>query len=204
MNPEGTDTGFPVAGIILAAGLSVRMGKAKLGLPFRGKPLVEHVTLAAAASTLSPVFAVLGENAETLSAGVDFGTVSVVVNPDSRSGRASSLIRGLAQVPQSHAGVMVLLGDQPLITSGIIDTLVAAFRRYPDHWIAPVYKGRRGNPVIIPRRWFNDLRKLPGDSGPRKLLSCPGLRLHLVAIDDPAVLMDVDTIEDYKQLKLLE
>jgi molybdenum cofactor cytidylyltransferase len=204
MNPEGTDTGFPAAGIILAAGLSVRMGKSKLDLPFRGRPLVEHVIRAAAASILSPVIAVLGENAETLAAAADFSTALVVINPDSHTGRASSLIRGLAQVPQSHAGIMVLLGDQPLVTSGIIDTLAAAFQRYPGHWIAPVYKGRRGNPVIIPRRWFNHLRSLTGDSGPRKLLSCPGLRLHLVAIDDPAVLTDVDTIEDYKQLELLE
>lgn len=203
MNSEGIDTGLPLAGIILAAGFSVRMGKAKLGLPFRGKPLVEHVVRAATMSTLSPVIVVLGGNAETLTAAVDFGTASVIVNFESRTGRASSLIRGIAQVPQSHAGIMVLLGDQPLVTSGIIDTLAATFQRYPDHWIAPIYRGRRGNPVIIPRRWFNHLCTLTGDSGPRKLLSCPGLRLRLVAIDDPAVLMDVDTIEDYKQLKLL-
>ncbi len=192
-----------VAGVVLAAGLSERMGRCKLSLPFRAKPLLAHAVAAAAASALSPLVVVLGEDTRHLRDRLDFGRARPVVNADSRSGRASSLKTGLQHVPADRAGVMVLLGDQPLVTAGLIDTLLAAFARRPDHWVAPVYRGRRGNPVIIPRRWFPDLLTLTGDRGPRRLLSSPGLRLHLVPVDDPAVVIDVDTAQDYERLNLL-
>lgn len=194
----------PVAGIVLAAGLSERMGRCKLSLPLGGTPLLAHVVLAAAASLLSPLIVVLGEDAPHLRESIDFCRAAVVINPDSRSGRASSLKTGLQLVPPDRAGIMVLLGDQPLVTAGLIDTLLAAFVRHPDHWVAPVYRGRRGNPVIIPRRWFKELLTLSGDRSPRRLLSRPDLRLHLVTVDDPAVVTDVDTPADYEKLKSLE
>ena len=193
--------GPPVAGIVLAAGLSERMGSCKLSLPLRGRPLLAHVVQAAAATRLSPLIVVLGEDAPHLKNKIDFGRATLAVNPDSRSGRASSLKVGLRRLPPDCAGVMVLLGDQPLVTAGLIGTLLSAFARHPDRWVAPLYRGRRGNPVIIPRRWFRDLFTLTGDQGPRRLLSSPGLRLHLVEVDDPAVVMDVDTPEDYERLR---
>ncbi len=193
-----------VAGIVLAAGLSERMGRCKLALPFRAKPLLAHVVTAAAGSHLSPLIVVLGEDAPQLKESIDFGGARVRVNPHSRTGRASSLKTGLQQVPPECAGAMVLLGDQPLVTAGLINTLLASFRRHPEQWVAPVYRGRRGNPVVIPRRWFPDLLTLAGDQGPRRLLSSPGLRLHLVEVDDPAVVIDVDTPEDYQALKSVQ
>ncbi len=189
-----------MAGIVLAAGLSQRMGECKLALPLRGKPLLAHVVAAAAASHLSPLVVVLGEDAPHLKNSIDFGRAAVVVNPHSRSGRASSLNTGLQRVPPDCAGVMVLLGDQPLVTASLIDTLLSAFARHPGQWVAPLYRGRRGNPVVIPRRWFPDLLTLTGDQGPRYLLSSPGPRLHLVPVDDPAGVIDVDTAEDYERL----
>jgi len=200
MNPERPHGASPVAGIVLAAGVSQRMGRCKLALPFRDKPLLAHVVRAATAATLSPVIVVLGDDAPRLKDRIDFGRATVAVNPHSRTGRASSLKKGLQQVSPDRAGIMVLLGDQPLVTASLIDTLLAAFHRFPDYWIAPVYRGRRGNPVIIPRHWFQDLLTLTGDQGPRRLLSSPGLRLHLVTVDDPAVVIDVDTAEDYERL----
>jgi molybdenum cofactor cytidylyltransferase len=201
MNPERPHGASPVAGIVLAAGLSQRMGGCKLALPFRGKTLLAHVVRAATAATLSPVIVVLGDDAPQLNGRIDFGRATVVVNPESRTGRASSLKKGLQQVSPDRAGIMVLLGDQPLVTAGLIDSLLSAFGRHPDHWVAPVYHGRRGNPVIIPRRWFQDLLSLTDDQGPRRLLSSPGLRLHLIPVDVPAVVIDVDTPEDYQALK---
>jgi len=119
-------------------------------------------------------------------------------NPDFASGMASSLGVGLAHATHS-AGALALLADMPGVTSAILDQLIEAFNRAPDCVaVAPVYQGRRGNPVSLGRRLFPRLALLKGDEGARRLLGSTEGVLE-IAVDDRSVLADIDTREDLER-----
>ena len=202
-------TKIKIAGIVLAAGAGRRMGGepgSKLLLPYLGEPLVVHVARKALA-VCDPVVAVTGCNAEavalalreTASAGL-----RIAHAPDWREGQACSLRAGLevlaSEMAEDIAGVLVFLGDQPLVCLETPKALTAMFRDHPRDFVAPRHHGRRGNPVCIPRAWFARIMGLEGDVGARVLLDHPNARLRLVDVDDPGVLRDVDTINDYHEL----
>ncbi len=191
----------PVPGIILAAGKGSRMGENKLLLPFCGKPILQHVIDAARATPLSPLILVLGPDADTIRLDLNLTGLTVIVNPDSiRDGYASSLKVGLSALSKPCMGAMFLLGDQPLVTRKTVKKLLAAFQAEPDRWVAPAYKGQRGNPVITPASWFDKIFSLKGDTGPRHHLKNPSARLKLVVVPDPGVVFDVDTPKNYQRL----
>ncbi len=197
-----------IAGVILAAGAGRRMGGGlggKLLLPYRGAPLVVHV-LRKALAVCDPVVAVTGCNAEAVAQvlreqapGLRFAHA-----PDWRAGQARSLRAGLksleGDMAADIAGVLVFLSDQPLVRMETLETLAASFRDHPEDFVAPRYRGKRGNPVCIPRAWFARVMALEGDVGARPLLDHPDARLRLVDVDDSGVLRDVDTVEDYHEL----
>ncbi len=190
----------PVPGIILAAGRSLRMGKNKLLLPFRGKPILQHVIDAALQSSLSPLILVLGSDSDAIRSQVDSGTAFVIENKDFSRGYGSSLQVGLGALSNPCAGVMFLLGDQPLVTVTTIEKLIMAFQAEPERWVAPSWNGQRGNPVITPASWFDRIFALKGDTGPREHLKDPSARLKLVDVDDRGVVFDIDSPEDYDRL----
>jgi molybdenum cofactor cytidylyltransferase len=189
-----------IPGIILAAGRSQRMGKNKLLLMFRGKPILQHVIDAAQQSSLSPLILVLGANSDAIRSQIDPGTSLVVENPDFVCGYGSSLQVGLKQLSKPCAGAMFLLGDQPLLTTQTIEKLIAAFQEEPERWVAPSWKGQRGNPVITPASWFDRIFALKGDTGPREHLKDPAANLKLINVDDRGVIFDIDSPEDYEHL----
>lgn len=192
---------LPVPGIILAAGKSRRMGDTdKLLLIFEGKPLLQHVIDAAVASALSPVLLVTDGKNNHLLDHISRKNLLVVSNGKSHLGYSTSLQAGLHALPAPCAGVMFLLGDQPLVKSSTIDELIGAFQHCPTCWVAPSYKGKRGNPVITPSGWFAKVHALRGDTGPRKHLNSPEAQLQLVNVDDRGVVFDVDSPEDYSRL----
>ena len=116
-----------IAGVVLAAGTSSRMGRNKLALPLGGKPMVRHVVEAALASGLERVLVVTGHEAEVTEGLLADLPVGFVRNPDYAGGISTSLRAGIAAVPQYCAGAMVLLGDMPGIDAGLIDSTIAAF-----------------------------------------------------------------------------
>lgn len=191
-----------VAGVILAAGMSRRMGRCKPLLPLRGKPLLAHVLAAARASRLAPLCLVLGHRSADIRAAVDQTGLVVVVNDAYAQGQAGSLAMGLRAVENRCQAAMFLLGDQPLITAGLIDTLIDAHRRQDAAITLPTFKGRRGNPVIVAARLFSELERLRGDTGARALFGAHETEILRVAVDDPAVLIDVDGPADYARLGL--
>ena len=114
---------------------------------------------------------------------------------DFATGLASSLQSGVAALPQTVAGALILLADMPRITAASIDRLVAAFEVAEDAPLAVVHDhaGQRGNPVLIGRGLFEALMSLTGDRGARPLLDAAGNGLLEVPVDDAAVLLDIDT-----------
>lgn len=188
-----------VSGVILAAGKGARMGRDKLMMPFRGKPMLQHVIDAARRSSLRDVTVVLPRESE-LEQRLDLTGCEVVVSPRRELGQAESLKAGLGHVKDDADGCMVLLGDQPLITAETLDNLVWAFSQQPECWVAPVQESMRGNPITIPSAWFSKVFELEGDTGARPLLGEPGVALRLVRINEVGPFIDVDTEDQYQRL----
>jgi molybdenum cofactor cytidylyltransferase len=190
-----------VAAIILAAGRSSRMGSHKLLLPYKGRPIVNWVLVAACASQTDPVIIVLGHEAQQVDAALQAERWFLAIhNPWYADGMSTSLRIGLAATPKNADGAIILLGDQPLITPEIIDAMIAESARDPDVIIAASYQGRRGNPVLFPRQYFGELEAITGDEGGRSVLARHPEQVRLVEIDDALAGLDVDTPEEYQTL----
>ncbi|KIL99397.1 CTP:molybdopterin cytidylyltransferase [Paramagnetospirillum magnetotacticum MS-1] len=183
-----------IAGLILAAGRASRMGGDKRLMRVEGRSMLDLAVEAGLRGGLSPVLVVTGPEPQP-----DLGPgVVQVVNADPSRGMASSLAEGVAALPEDAEGVMVLLADMPRVTSAHVAALIAAFR--PDSICVPVFQGRRGNPVLLSRRFFPSMRDLTGDKGARGLIAENALAVIEVAVADDGILIDVDTPEALRAL----
>lgn len=192
-----------VAAIILAAGLSRRMApRNKLLLAdASGVPMAARVADAVLASRARPVVAVLGYQAELVAAALGERTVMTVHAADYASGLSASLRTGIGAMPEDAEAALVCLADMPLVTGAVIDRLIDAYTARGDRpIIVPVHGERRGNPVLWPRRFFNEMMGLSGDSGARSLLQRHANEVREIAVGDAAVLFDVDTPVEAREL----
>jgi len=193
-----------VAGIVLAAGAGRRMGRLKQSLPVRGMSMLETVVDTALASSLHRVVVVLGYHADRLAPLLSNRPVTVVINRDHRDGQASSLQAGLRELtPESDAAIF-LLGDQPLVSRETVDGIVVACQRTNAPIIAPIYGGKRGNPVLFGRELFPLIEDLKGDTGARGILAEHPELVRSLPVADLGILFDVDTEEDYCRLCNME
>ncbi|SIO28982.1 nucleotidyltransferase family protein [Halodesulfovibrio marinisediminis] len=188
-----------ISGIILAAGTSTRMGRDKLSLPFRGKPIVQHVIDAARNSILETVTIVLPEQSD-LEPLLDLDNCKIIYSTERAKGQAESLKAGISSAKSHAQGAMVLLGDLPLISPEVINHLIWAFSQEPHNWVIPMQEGMRGNPITIPSQWFDKVMELEGDTGARPLLATPRLPLRLVKVNEIGPFIDVDTEQQYQML----
>src|SRR5262249_35198921 len=159
------EKGHRVAGIVLAAGRSTRMGGPnKLLEEINGKPLVRIAAEQALASRASPVIVVTGHQKERVERALAGLPVKLVHNPEFAQGLSTSLKAGIAAVPAEADGAVVALGDMPQVGAVLIDRLIGAFA--PERGalvVIPTIEGKRGNPVLWARRFFPDLLKVEGD-----------------------------------------
>ena len=199
---EKTIKGVPgpvcVAATVLAAGSSERMGQLKQLLPVEGQPMVRRVTETVCASGLAQVIVVVGAHAEKVEAALAGLPVEVVRNRAWREGMSTSLCTGIGAVRPEIAAVLVVLADQPAVTSGLLQELVERYRATQAAIVAPFYRGRRGNPVLFDRSLFPMLLAVRGDRGAREIIEQHAKQIERVACDDPAVVQDVDTLEDFE------
>jgi molybdenum cofactor cytidylyltransferase len=190
-----------VAGILLAAGKSSRYGEPKQLLDWRGEPLVRRVARTALQAGLSPVVVVTGANAGQVAQALAGMEVQIVHNPFWEQGQSASLRVGLSALPVETGAAIFLLADQPQVPAALIEALVRTHATSLAPVIAPSVDGRRANPVLFDRVTFNELRSLRGDSGGRQIMAPSGpYPVSWVPWDDPRLLLDVDTPEDYQQL----
>ena len=188
----------PIAGVILAAGGSDRMGRVKQLLPWKGEPLIQHVVRIAITSGLAPVVVVVGDAGEEVKNVLAGQPVILVDNPDWRLGQSSSLQVGLKALPAKTGAAVFLLADMPHIPGPLIQALKEQHTLTLSPVIAPLVDGQRGNPVLFDRKTFAELEKLKGDKGGRGLFS--KYPVTWVEWHDSTVLNDVDTEEDYQRL----
>lgn len=187
-----------VAAIVLAAGQGTRFaaqaaGGHKLLAAFEGAPLVRHVVAAAIASRARPVIVVTGHQREAVREALSDLAFSETFNARYASGMASSLQAGLGALPTKTDAAIVLLADMPRVSPLLIDRLLDAFVDNPRvDALIPVHAGRRGNPVLLARRFFATISTLTGDEGARKILNASS-RVVEIDLDDDAIAFDVDT-----------
>jgi molybdenum cofactor cytidylyltransferase len=184
-----------IAGLVLAAGRSSRMGALnKLLIVIDGRPMVRHAVEAALAAQLSPLFVVTGHQREQVEETLQGLPVTFLYNNEYASGLASSLRRGLAALPDDCDGALVALGDMPLVTAAEITRLVNAFNPVEGRAIVvPTRRGKRGNPVLWGRRFFGEMRDLGGDVGARHLIGAYPEAVAEVEMTGDGVLTDIDT-----------
>jgi molybdenum cofactor cytidylyltransferase len=194
---EPAAAGRKIAGVILAAGRSTRMGGPnKLTEEISGKPLVRIVAGEVLASRARPVVVVVGHERDRVEASLKGLNVQRVYNPDFAAGLSTSLKAGLAALPPDVDGAIVCLGDMPQVRAELIDKLIGAFD--PERGalvVVPNIDGSRGNPVVWSRRFFPELMALEGDVGARHLIGRYPEAVVEVPIADRAALTDVDTPE---------
>jgi molybdenum cofactor cytidylyltransferase len=180
------------------------MGRPKQLLDWGGQPLVRVVAQAALAANLDHVSVVVGNAANEVTAALAELPVQIIVNPDFAAGQSTSLRVGVAALPPSTAAALVLLVDQPFVTSAIINTLV-------DHWhasrapiVVPFYAGQRGHPVLFSHILFPELLNVTGDQGARHLMQHNKHQIESVHFDQPFPLYDIDTPEEYQRYLTLQ
>jgi molybdenum cofactor cytidylyltransferase len=189
------------AGVVLAAGSSRRMGAPKQLLDFGGRPLLEVVVTHANASGLDDVVVVLGAGSNEICEVVDFGRARLICNPDHASGMASSLLAGIAALDDDVTRAVVMLGDQPDISSGLLDELLNLQRNSRLPAAALSFDGLLHPPVVLARELWADLETLEGDVGCRALIrQRPELVAALPLGGGHKHPVDVDTPEDYARL----
>ena len=187
-----------IAAIILAAGFARRMGRQKLLLELRGKPVVRW-SVEAILPHVGDTVVVTGQDDEAVRAALAGLAVRFAVNPRPQAGQGSSIAVGAAALRPWTAAALVALGDQPRLPDGLIPRLLAERERSGKAIVAPVYRGTQGTPVLFSEDVFNELRALEGDAGARAVVQARAERVARVEIDAPMP-PDVDTPEDYARL----
>jgi molybdenum cofactor cytidylyltransferase len=190
-----------IAGLVLAAGASLRYGAPKLAESIAGEPLVRRVVRSVLSAGL-PAVVVTGPDAEPVRKALDGLDVAFVQNPDAAEGMASSIRAGVAAQAAAVRAVMILPGDQPGTSPDLIRELCRVYRETGAHAVAPVYRGVQGPPVLFSRELFGELTALRGDRGARVVLEAHADSAAFVAIDEPMP-RDLDTPEDRDALEAL-
>jgi molybdenum cofactor cytidylyltransferase len=205
------------AAIILAAGSSNRMGggRHKLLLPLGTQPVLAHVLKATIASQARPIIVVLGHQAnQVLTQIADYAsdpTITITENPSYLQGMSTSMHAGLRTLTSLGYkkdlraltrvdSALVILGDQPLITPQIIDALIEARKQTGKRIIAPVYDGKRGNPILFAADLFPELLQVTGDEGGRSVIERHRSDVATVELESASTTYDVDTWEAYQQV----
>jgi molybdenum cofactor cytidylyltransferase len=196
---------IPTAGIILAAGESTRFGRPKQLLRLNDRCLIEWVLAAALNSKLSRIVLVLGyahqEILQTIREKWQHSKLSIEINPDFKKGQSHSLRAGLSKVKDDFPAVMFLLGDQPMLNAATINILMERFWSHDRDICVPIYRGKRKTPAIFGRRFYPHLMDIKGDTGARQLIDDNPDRVLTVEVDNPICFFDIDTRQDFENLK---
>jgi molybdenum cofactor cytidylyltransferase len=185
--------------MILAAGESRRMGEAKLLLPFRGKTIIETIIESVIRSKVDKILVVLGSDKEKIEEKIKNFPLEFAFNPDYRSGMLSSIQRGFKALPKDAQAVLIILGDQPSVSSKVINKIIAAYKKTGKGIVLPVYKKERGHPVLIDTKYRQEVAKLSPKIGLRKLVYNRPDNILEVKVETSSVLRDIDDAEDYRK-----
>jgi molybdenum cofactor cytidylyltransferase len=197
-NPKSKIQNPSVGLILLAAGASTRMGTAKQLLPYRGCSLVRYMAEVALGSKCQPIVVVLGANADRIKPEIATLPLQIALNDRWSSGMGTSIVAGVQQIGagQSLDAVIIMLCDQPLVTSFHLNQLIFAYEATHRPAMASAYANTLGVPALFDRGLFPDLLSLTANVGAKYLIGQYGDRVYPVSFPQGAI--DLDTPEDYQ------
>jgi len=191
-----------IAGLILAAGESRRMGRDKALLTHRGRTFIENILQNLHAAGIEKVTVVLGHHAALIQSKVDLSTAKVVVNQDYQRGQTSSLQRGLASVATDQPDAVILcLVDHPAISTDVIKQFQEQFESTRPPVLIPTHNGERGHPVVISKELFPELLALMPGEPANTVIRKYRPQTEFVEVADRGILIDVDEPAEYERLK---
>jgi molybdenum cofactor cytidylyltransferase len=203
-----------VSAVVLAAGMSTRMGQNKLLLNFREKPLIVHAVDTLLASDIDEVIVVLGHETERMRDQLERSIglankaapekpVRLVQNPDYQNGLSTSVRTGVEAVSGQANGIMIYLADQPLLEPEDVNRIVAGFaaaKEVNKSIVVPFFRGERGNPVILDASLRDSILGIVGDVGCKGVIKRYPAKVYAIEMENDHVVRDVDDVQAYKRL----
>jgi molybdenum cofactor cytidylyltransferase len=190
-----------LSAIVLAAGMSTRMGQNKLLLDFKDKPLIAHAVDTLLASEIDEVIVVLGHEADKVQEKLRGKQVRLIQNPDYREGLSTSVRAGVNAVSSQAAGIMVYLADQPLLEPADANRILRAFTHAKEvgkSIVVPFFDGQRGNPVLLDSLYREAILGVVGDVGCKGVIRRYPDQVFVVEMENDHVVRDVDNMEEYE------
>ncbi len=190
----------PICAVVLAAGLSSRMGQPKILLPWGRETVLEAIIHRLQVARVDHIIVVTGRGAEAVRAVANRYGAEVVHNPDYEQGEMLSSLQAALRVLNNsrYDGALVVLGDQPQMQSYVISRVLDAYAEGQKGIVIPSYMMRRGHPVLFSRRFWPALLDLPAGSSPRDLVNRLPDEIVYVEVTTDSILQDIDTPEDYQ------
>ncbi len=177
------------------------MGTPKALHPLRGRPLLAYALDTLAAIGLREIIVVLGAEAERVREAIRLEGIHVIVNSRFADGMSTSIRAGWRAVSPESKAVLIFLGDQPFVVPATVAALVARRSTTSARILVPTYAGVRGNPVLLDRAFASEVDALRGDVGCRGIAARHARQVVEVAVEDPGILLDLDTPEDFQRLE---
>ncbi len=191
-----------ISAVVLAAGASRRMGQPKMLLPWGNTVVIQKVVSTVLDGGVSLPVIVTGRSAEELKRAIRSQPVIWVHNPDYETTEMlQSLQMGLRSLPEGATAFLIVLGDQPQIETGVIRQITAEFETHHPAIIIPSYQFRRGHPWLVSRDLLPELLEMPEGATLRQFLNAHSGTITYLNVENPAVLMDLDTPADYERQK---
>ena len=188
-----------IAGVILSAGDSTRMGQQKALLMFEGETFLTTIINNLLEAKFDPVMVILGNNYELIMENNPItDDIQILRNPNPADGQLSSLQYAIKNLPEDCCGLVQALVDHPRVALSSYNLMYRYSQKYNDKIIIPSFKGRRGHPVYFGRKYFPDLLNAPLNHGARHVVEKRSDQVRLLEVEDKGITMDIDTPEDYQ------
>jgi len=188
-----------IGAVVLAAGLSTRMGKPKMIMPWGKSTIIETVVTTLTKTEVFPIIVITGGAHQEIERSVKHLPVQTVFNPLYYNGEMLvSLQLGLKHLPLDVAAILIVLGDQPAMDDRIVREIIASYRETTAEIIVPSYQMRRGHPWLVDRSMWNQILSLTPPQTLRDFNNNNRDRIRYLVVDTPSILQDLDTPEDYE------
>jgi len=188
-----------ICAIVLAAGCSSRMGTQKLLLPFGKSTVIAHIVSQLLESKVTKTYVVVGHKGDQIVEELTDKPVTVIHNTEYKTGMLSSVRAGIRDIPQEYGAILIALGDQPSITTKLINKMVQSFSATDKKIIVPKYNGKRGHPILLSTIFKNEILTNFDDIGLRGILRAHDSDVYEMTVTDQSVIADMDYPQDYQQ-----
>lgn len=191
-----------VGAVVLAAGLSTRMGQPKMVLPWGKVTIIEKVVITLREAGIETIVVITGGAHQEVLKALNGLNVTIIFNPQYYNGEMlNSLQVGLQSLPPNVRGALIVLGDQPFMQKETIEKVVQAFLKTDSPLVIPSFQMRRGHPWLIARQLWEEVLEIAPPNTLRSFLQAHQEKILYVVVDTPTIFWDIDTPEDYERQK---